>query len=244
MVDFQFDVLLVNCTTLHSLTVSYITLYNSAHYILPLHYITKPASPVHSQWDTKLNFKICTYSTTMKNFIQRNNPKTARAQLVSWILFQKPQVLLFSPPAAAVKTVLDSWVASTAASLIISNSGAAANVSESAGSRRPHWTRHTTATGCGSFWPAHTSEGVQHQGGWCKSTEGPFPPSRNQCWHRFFVFFTAYMDTLTALIIINLIIQQTTQSRWIIKHRKVLTYNITKKTIILIPFLIICIFVA
>lgn len=93
----------------------------------------------------------------MRNLIQANNTKTWRAQVILWLLFQERRILLFSPPAAARKNVLDSWVASTAAALIVSNSGAAAHVSESVGSRRPHRARHTTATGCGSFWPADTS---------------------------------------------------------------------------------------
>lgn len=54
--------------------------------------------------------------------MQRNNPNTQRAQLVLWIFFHGPQILLFFPPTAAVKTALDSWVASTAAALIFLNS--------------------------------------------------------------------------------------------------------------------------
>lgn len=62
----------------------------------------------------------------MRNLIQANNTKTWRAQVILWLLFQERRILLFSPPAAARKNVLDSWVASTAAALIVSNSGAAA----------------------------------------------------------------------------------------------------------------------
>lgn len=63
----------------------------------------------------------------------------------------------FPFPLLALKNILDSWVETTMAVPIIFNSGAAAHISESAGSKRPHWARHTTATGCSSFWPAETS---------------------------------------------------------------------------------------
>lgn len=48
------------------------------------------------------------------------------------------------------------------------------NVSESAGSRRPHRARHTTATGCGSFWPADTSRVGSAPGPFVQVNRWPF----------------------------------------------------------------------
>lgn len=128
----------------------------------------------HSQWDTKLTFNFSIYSTTMKNLIQPNNTKKHRAQVILWLLFQEWHILLFPPPTAPRKNVLDSWVASTEATLIVWNSGAAAHVSESAAIRRLHGARHTTATGCGGFWPADTSRVGSAPGPFVQVNQWPF----------------------------------------------------------------------
>lgn len=98
----------------------------------------------------------------------------------SWVLF-------YFLPRCCTKNVLDGWVGSRAAALIATNSGTAEHVSESAARDHSEPDTQLQLDGAASGLQIRR-EWVQHQARSCKSTDGPFPLSRNQTWHRSFVF--------------------------------------------------------